>query len=110
MLMIIKQLTSSICEQRGDFTSAKQLRKCASNTIIWVLNRGAKAGDIGGSLVLGRPHRVLLSYENILPQASFRQISESFSGNPQPKTMLNSASVIVTDIVEKGGKGLGHNL
>ena len=110
MLMAIEQLTSSICERRGDFTSAKQLRKCASNTIIWVLNRGAKAEDIGGRFVLGRPHRVLLSYKNILAQASCRQISESFSGNPQPKTILNSASVIFTDTVETEGKGLVHNL
>ena len=110
MLMAIKQLTSSICKRRGDFTSAKQLRKCASNTIIWVLNRGAKAEGIGGRLGLGKPHKVLLSYKNILAQASCRQISESFSGNPQPKTILNSASVIFTDTVETGEKGLVHNL
>ena len=67
MLMAIEQLTSSICERRGDFTSAKQLRKCASNTIIWVLNRGAKAEDIGARLVLGRPHSVLLSYNMVSP-------------------------------------------
>ena len=105
-----------------DFTTlgGGGLRKCALkskcafqiviNTIIWVLNRGAKAEGIGGRLVLGKPHKVLLSYKNILAQASCRQISESFSGNPQPKTLLNSASVIFTDTVETGEKGLVHNL
>ena len=31
-------------------------------TIIWVLQRGAKAEDMGEGSVLGRPHRVLLGY------------------------------------------------
>ena len=32
----------------GRFTSVKQLRKCASNTVIQVLQRGAEAEDLGG--------------------------------------------------------------
>ena len=45
-------------------TSVKQLRKNASDTIIYVsiLQRGATAEDMGEVSVLGRPHRVLLSY------------------------------------------------
>ena len=39
----VKQLTSFIWW--GIFTSAKQLRKCASNTVIWVFQRGAAAED-----------------------------------------------------------------
>ena len=33
----------------------KQLRKCASDTIIWVLQRGAKAEGLGEGSVQGRP-------------------------------------------------------
>ena len=40
----------------------KQLRKCASDTIIWVLQRGAKAEGLGEGSVQGRPQRVLLGY------------------------------------------------
>ena len=40
------------------FASVKQLRKCPSDTIIWVLQRGATAEDMWE----GRPPRVLLGY------------------------------------------------
>ena len=46
--------------------SVKQLRKCASDTVTWVLQRGAIAGDLGEGSVPGRPPRVLLSYSQIL--------------------------------------------
>ena len=42
--------------------SAKQLRNCASNTIVYVLQRGAKAEDMERRLVLGMSHGVLLGY------------------------------------------------
>ena len=42
--------------------SVKQLRKCASDSIISVLQRGATAEDMGEGSVPGRPHRFLLSY------------------------------------------------
>ena len=42
--------------------SAKQLRNCASNTIVYVLQRGAKAKDMERRLVLGMSHGVLLGY------------------------------------------------
>ena len=43
-------------------SSVKQLRKCASDTIIWVLQSGATAEDVAEGSVPGRPHRVLLGY------------------------------------------------
>ena len=43
-------------------TSVKQLRKCASHTVIQVLQRGAEAEDMGEGSVLGRPHWILLGY------------------------------------------------
>ena len=56
----------------GVLASVKQLRKCALYTVIWVLQRGAKAEDMGEGSVLGRPHRVMLSYsrKKILSQTS----------------------------------------
>ena len=44
--------------------SVKELRKCASDTVIWVLPRGARAEDMGEGSVLGRTHRVLLRYNS----------------------------------------------
>ena len=40
--------------------SIKQLGKYALDTITWVLERGAKAEDMGEGSVLGRAQRVLL--------------------------------------------------
>jgi len=34
---------------RGVFISAKQFRKCGLNPIIYILQRGAKAEDMGGN-------------------------------------------------------------
>lgn len=45
---VIRSLTSSIWWERYMFTFVKQLRKCTSDTITWVLQRGAKAEDKGG--------------------------------------------------------------
>ena len=42
------------------FTFVKQLRKCAPDTVIQVLQRGAKAKDTGKGPVPRRPERVLL--------------------------------------------------
>ena len=46
----------------GILTSVKQLRKCASGTVIWILERGVKADDMGEGSVPGRSHRVLHGY------------------------------------------------
>lgn len=56
VLTVIKSLTSSI--RWVVFTSVKQLRKCASDSVIWVLHRGATAEGrpgAGGGSVLERP-------------------------------------------------------
>lgn len=45
----------------GLFTSVKQLRKCKSDTVIQMLEREAKAEEVGEGL-LGRTHRVLCGY------------------------------------------------
>ena len=45
----------------GVFISVKQPRKHASNTVIWELQRGAMAEDIGKAC-LARLHRVLFGY------------------------------------------------
>ena len=42
------------------FTSLKELSKCAPRVIIQLLQKGAKAEDMGDKAALGRPHRVLL--------------------------------------------------
>ena len=39
----------------GVSASAKLLRKCASDTLIWVLQRGSKAEDMSEVFVTGRP-------------------------------------------------------
>ena len=49
------------------FISAKQLRKFVSNTVIQVLQRRAKAENMGASPVPGRPQEVLLSYKFAKP-------------------------------------------
>ena len=41
--------------------SIKQLRKYSSDTIVYVLKKGARAEDAGEVSVPGRPHRVLIS-------------------------------------------------
>ena len=46
----------------GVLASVTQLRKCASDTVIWILQRGAKAEDMGEGSVPGRSHGVLLGY------------------------------------------------
>ena len=60
--MLIKKLMSFIWW--GVLASIIQLRKWASRAIILVLQRGAKAEDMGEGSVPGRPHRVLLCYIN----------------------------------------------
>ena len=56
--------------------SLKQLRECASDAITEVvLQRGAKAEDMGERSVLGRPHRVLLGYS--WPVSNFSRIGVS---------------------------------
>ena len=55
--------------------SVKQLRKCPSDTIIWVLQRGAPAEGVGEGSVPGRPPRVLLHYSFCLVDA-FRGYKE----------------------------------
>ena len=47
----------------GVLASIKQLWKCASDTTIYTLQRGAKAEDIGEGSVPESPHRVLLGYK-----------------------------------------------
>ena len=47
----------------GVLVSVKQLRKCTSDIVISVLQRGAKAEDMQEGSVPGRPHRVLFSYK-----------------------------------------------
>lgn len=62
MLMVVKQLTSSIwcvLQGWGGFTSA-ELRQHASDTVTRVLQSGAKVEDTGEGPAPGRPHRVLL--------------------------------------------------
>ena len=44
------------------FAPEKQPRKRASDTVIWVLQRGAKAEDRGEGSVPRRPHRVPRGY------------------------------------------------
>ena len=44
----------------------KQLRKSVSDTIIWVLQRSAKAEGMGDQSVLRRPQRALLCYHSPL--------------------------------------------
>ena len=50
--------------------SVKQLRECASETVTSILQRGATAEDLGRGSVLGRPHRLLLSYTGCLGSAA----------------------------------------
>ena len=45
-----------------DLASIKQLRKCASDTVIQVRQRGAKAEDMGEGVCPGKTHRILLDY------------------------------------------------
>ena len=42
--------------------SIKQLRKATSDTIVLVLQRGAKAEDLGEGAPQGRPQGVMLGY------------------------------------------------
>ena len=42
--------------------SIKQLRKATSDTIVSVLQRGAKAEDLGEGAPQGRPQGVMLGY------------------------------------------------
>lgn len=53
-------LTSSIWW--GFSQMQKQLRRFASNTVVWVLQMGATAEDMGEGPVSGRLPRVLLGY------------------------------------------------
>ena len=46
----------------GGLASVKQLRKCASGTVIWILERGVKADDMWEGSVPGRSHSVLHGY------------------------------------------------
>ena len=72
--------TSSIWGDRW-FPPAKQLRKRASDTVIYVLQRGAKAEGIasgdgqraaaGWGSIPGRPHRVLLIVQSLSPVQLF---------------------------------------
>ena len=66
ILVVIKSLTSSILWVV--FTSVKQLRKCASASIIWVLHRGATAEAMRGTggVCPEEAHRVLLSRTGLL--------------------------------------------
>ena len=50
-------------------TSVKDLRKCASNTIIYVLKREAKAENMGKGSGPRRPHKVMLDISFCLPRA-----------------------------------------
>ena len=52
----------------GVLAPVKKLRKYGSDTIILVLQRGAKAEHMGEGSVPGRPHRVLLCHTGLVSQ------------------------------------------
>ena len=55
--------------------ASEKLREYASDTIIWVLQRGATAEGMGEGSVPGRPRKVLLIYKSS-DWIGNRQISE----------------------------------
>ena len=101
ILVVIKLLTASIWWVV--FTSVKQLRKCASDSIIWVLHRGATAEAMRGTggVCPEEAHRVLLSQTGLLalqryplptppdhsgPAPALRLTILASSGSPAPNT------------------------
>ena len=61
-----------------DLASIKQLRKCASATIIWVLHKGATTEVMREEPAQGRPQRVLLGYRKMFKMQFYMKQSTQY--------------------------------
>ena len=59
----------------SDFHICKIIQKCASDSLIWIPQRGDKGKDIRDGYVPRRPHRVLLSYTICIQEGNNKWVS-----------------------------------